>query len=165
VAKTRDVLTELLWIGTEPYWHTGRWDECMRLCRQVIEIDPHFVEVYVSLAWMLWSQDRDEEAIAVYQSAIRDNPDNWQVYHEFGLYYYSRRRYEKAVEQFQKASGLGAPRTHCHMLPNALEKAGRKEEALKEWRALLKRFPDDPLAKQRAARLEEELRKKASRPT
>jgi triphosphoribosyl-dephospho-CoA synthetase len=44
-----------------------------------------------------------------------------------------------------------------HMLPNALEKAGRPEEALQQWRAILERFPDDVLAKRRSETLEKEL--------
>jgi hypothetical protein len=43
------------------------------------------------------------------------------------------------------------------MLPNALERGGHKAEALAEWREILKRFPNDTIAKQHIARLEQEL--------
>ena len=46
---------------------------------------------------------------------------------------------------------------HQHMLPNALYRAGRKEEALAEWRAILARFPEDAVALRRVEALEKEL--------
>jgi tetratricopeptide (TPR) repeat protein len=157
VAETRDYLTDLLWLNTDPHWHNGRWDECIRLLRQIIEIDPQFVEAYTSAAFLLWNLDRDEEAIEFYEAGIAANPDSYEVYHEFGMYYQQRKKWEKAAEQFRKATERNAP-MHCqHMLPNALERMGQKREALAEWRAVLKRFPDDFIAKRRIERLEKEL--------
>jgi len=161
VADTREVLIDLLWVGTEPYWHSGRWEECARLCRQVIEVDGSFVEAYTSLGWLLWSHDQDQEAIKVYQQGIAANPESWQARHDFGMYYFGRRKYEEAAGQFRHSVALGAPIPEAHMLPLSLEKAGQKQEALKEWRALLKRFPDDSTAKRRAEALDKELQSSA----
>jgi len=161
VASTRDLLTDTLWLGTDPYWHSGRWDECVRICKQIIEVDPHFVEAYTAAAWMLWSQEKDAEAIALFNAGIKANPESWEVYHDFGTFYMARHKYDQAAEAFRRATARGAPRVHQHMLPNALERAGRDKEALAEWRALQKRFPDDPVAKFKIERLEARL--KASR--
>jgi len=157
VAETRDALTDLLWMDTEPYWHTGRWEECVRLCRQVVEVDPHFVEAQNSLAWLLWSQDLDDEAVKVYQENVEANPHSWQAHHEFGMYYMARQKYDQAAEQFRHSVALDAPVPHAHMLPAALERAGRKQEALQEWRSLAKRFPNDVVVKRGVERLEKEL--------
>lgn len=157
VASTRDFVTDLLWLNTDPYWHKGEWDECLRLARQVIELDPHFVEAYTGAAWMLWSMDRDEEAIALYQAGSAANPGDHQIPHEFGLYYVYREHWGKAVEQFRKSVALGAPMHRQHMLPNALYRAGRKQEALAEWRAILERFSEDAVARRRIEALEKEL--------
>ncbi len=146
VGETRDALTDLLWMGIEPYWHRGDMDACLRLLRQTVEVDPHFVEAGTSLAWMLWSYGRDAEAIAAYENCIAANPKSW-----------------KAAEQFRAARDLDAPIPHLHMLPSALEKAGLAEEALREWKDILRRFPDDEVAKRRAQRLEESLLKKRSK--
>ena len=43
------------------------------------------------------------------------------------------------------------------MLPTALYRAGRKEEALAEWRGILARFPEDARARQQIEALEKEL--------
>ncbi len=161
VAETRDTLTDLLWMGTEPYWHTGRWEECVRLGRQVVEVNPHLVDVQNSLAWLLWSNDLDDEAVKVYQENLEVNPDSWEARHDFGMYYMARQKYDQAAEQFRHSVALGAPVPHAHMLPAALEKAGRKQEALQEWRSLAKRFPDDPVVKRGVERLEKELREGA----
>jgi tetratricopeptide (TPR) repeat protein len=158
VAEARDLLTDTLWLGTEQYWHNGRWDDCIRICRQIIEVDPHFVEAYTSAAWLLWSREDDAEAIELYHACIQENPDSSEVYQDFGVYYFARHKYDEAAGMFRKAAERGASHMEQHMLPNALERAGRPEEALKEWQSLLKRFPDDPVAKRKIARLEEQLR-------
>ena len=157
VAEARDFLVDLLWMNTEQHWHSGRWEDCIRLCRQIIQLDRHFIEAYTGSAWMLWSMDRDDEAIEMYRAGVEANPDSHEIYHEFGMYYWHEHDWNEAAKQFRKSVELGAPVYFQHMLPNALERAGRKQEALEEWRALLKRFPDDPIAKRHIEDLEKQL--------
>ncbi len=157
VTETRDFVADLLWDHTEVRWHAGGWEEAIALCRRIVEIQPHFVEAYNGAAWMLWSMDRDEEAIEVYRAGIAANPDRHEIHHEFGMYYYHRQKWDLAAEQFRKSVELGAPAYFQHMLPNTLERAGRTKEALAEWRALWKRFPEDPIPKRHIEALEEQL--------
>lgn len=157
VAEARDFLVDLLWNGTEQYWHTGQWEEAIRLCRQIVQLDPTFVEAYNSAAWMLWSMDRDEEAIELYRAGVAANPDRYEIFHDFGMYYYHRHKWDEAAEQFRKSVEADAPMYHQHMLPNSLERGGRLKEALTEWRALLERFPNDPIPKRHIKALEEQL--------
>jgi len=110
VTESRDALTDMLWIGLDVYWHVGRWDDCMRLCKDITVIDPQFIEAYTSWAWMLWSADRDAEAIAVYEQALKDNPDSPDLYFEYGFYYRNRRKYGEAIPLLRKAAEKGASR-------------------------------------------------------
>jgi len=152
--EARDALADLLWMNTEDHWHNGRWNEAIRLCRQIVQIDPHFVEAFNGAAWMLWSMDRDEAAVELYEAGVAANSDRHEIYHDFGMYYFHEKDYEKAVEQFRKSVENGAPAYYQHMLPNCLERAGKAQEALEEWRALLKRFPNDPIAPRHIRTLE-----------
>lgn len=158
VAEVRDLLANMLWDQTEAYWHNGRWEETIAMCRRIVEVDPHFVEAYNGAAWMLWSMDRDEEAIELYRAGTAANPDRYEVYHDFGMYYYHRHKWEQAIEQFRKSVECGAPPYMQHMLPNTMERAGKKREAVEEWRALQERFPGDPIPKRHIDALEEELK-------
>ena len=157
VAESRDFIVDLLWLGTDQYFHAGEWDECIRVARQVIEIDPHYIDAYTGPAYLLWSSDRDEEAIEFFRAGIEANPERYEIYHEFGMYYWHRQMWDEAIAQSRKAAEREAPRAVQHMLPNALERAGRKQEALAEWRALLERFPGDPIARRHISALEQEL--------
>lgn len=157
VGEVRDAITEVLWIGLDTYWHEGDWDSCLRLTKEIIALDPHFVEAYTSAAWMLWSEDRDKEAVAMYREGLEANPDSAELYFDYGFYLRNRKQLEQAIEMFRRAVEKGAPKAKQRMLPNTLEEAGRKAEALAEWRKLLKRFPEDELAKVRIRQLEEEL--------
>ena len=159
VAEVRDAITDILWFGIDGYWHEGQWEDCLRLNQEIIALDPHFVEAYTSAAWVLWSSDRDKEAVAMYQQGIAANPDSFDLYFEMGFYYRNRKQLDKAVEMLRKAVELGIDRGKQHLLPNTLEEAGRKQEALAEWKKLLKRFPDDPVAKHKIERLGRELKK------
>jgi len=156
-AETADFLLDLLALSIDSHWHVGEWEDCIRLCRQSVEVDPHFVQGYTDGAWVLANLNRDGEAIAFYQQGIEANPDQSEIYQQFGLFYHRRHRYNEAVEQFRKAVEHNAPRAWQHMYPSTLELAGRKQEALDEWRALLRRFPGDDVAKMRIERLEKEL--------
>jgi tetratricopeptide (TPR) repeat protein len=153
VAESRDFLTDMLWMKTEDYWHVGRWDEAIRLCRQIVQVDPQFVEAYTGAAYLLYSMDKDEEAVELFRAGIAANPRNYDLPHEFGMYYYYRHKWDLAAEQFAKAVELGAPRVMQHMLPNALERGGRLEEALAQWQRILEQYPDDPIAKRRIEQL------------
>lgn len=157
VGESRDFVADLLWEHTEVYWHAGEWDEVIALCRRIIAVEPHFLEAYNGAAWMLWSMDRDEEAVELYRAGIAANPDRYEIHHEFGMYCRYRQKWDEAVEQFRKSVERGAPGYFQHTLPGTLERGGKKREALAEWRALLERFPDDPIAKRHIEDLESQL--------
>jgi tetratricopeptide (TPR) repeat protein len=161
VAESRDFLADMLWMKTEDYWHVGKWDEAIRLCRQIVQIDPNFVEAYTGAAYLLYSMDKDDEAIELFRAGMAANPRNYDLPHEFGMYYNYRHKWDLAAEQFEKAVALGAPRTMQHMLPNVLERAGRLEEALAQWQRILKQYPDDPIAKRRIEQLKTRIGKGA----
>ena len=157
--ETRDFLLDLIAGQIDTFWHAGNWAECVRLLRRDIELDPHDTNAYTDLGWVLANMNRDAEAVAVFRAGIEANPKSFDIYHHLGLLYQRRGKYSEAVEQFRLAAKNGAPRAWQHMLPGTLEKAGRKQEALDEWRELLKRFPNDPVAKQHIKQLEGELEK------
>ena len=159
VAEVRDAITEVLWIGIDGYWHEGDWEACLRLNKEIYALDPQFVEAYTSAAWLLWSDDRDKEAVEVYQEGIAANPDSADLYFDYGFFLRNRKKFDEAIAMFRKANEHNATKAQQHMLPNTLEEAGRKAEALKEWRKLLERFPEDAVARGKIARLEEELGK------
>ena len=157
LGEQRDYLTDILWVGIDGYWHVGDWPSCLGLCTDIIDIDPQFVEAYTNAAYLLWNNDRDEEAIAMYQRGLAANPDASELYFDFGFFYRDRKQYDAAIKQFRLAVERGATRAQHHLLANTLEEAGRKKEALAEWGAILQRYPDDQIAKRKLARLTHEL--------
>ncbi len=159
ITEERDYLTDILWIGIDGYWHEGDWNSSLRLCKEIVQIDPHFVEAYTNGAYLLWNQNRDKEAIAMYEQGIAANPESPDLYFDFGFFYRDRKNYDKAIRFFRQAVKYGAPATQQHMLAATLEEAGKKQEALEEWRNILKRFPDDGVAPRKIERLEKELAK------
>lgn len=159
VAETRDWVVDVLWEYTDTFWHVGNYEECIRLCRQCVELDPNFVEAYTSGAWLLSNLNRDVEAVEMYHEGMSNNPDSPDLWQQLGLLYHRRHKYAEAVEQFREAAKRGAPPAWQRMVPGTLERMGNLEEARQEWREFLKRFPDDPVGKRRLEALERELQK------
>lgn len=155
--ETRDFLIDLMAAKIDRLWHAGKHAECTHLSRQTVELDPHDTDAWTDLGWTLANLNRDAEAVEAYREGVAANPGNYDIHQHFGMFYERRKKYDLAVEQFRLAAQNGAPRVWQHMLPKTLERLGKKQEALDEWKALVERFPNDQHAKDEIKRLEKEL--------
>ncbi len=107
VAEEVNFFTDIIWVGMDVRWHAGEWDECVRLTREIVLLDPHHVEAWTSGAWVLWNMDRDEEAVAMYKQGLAANPGDPDLYFDFGFYYRYRKQYDKAIEMFRQVAKHG----------------------------------------------------------
>ncbi len=146
-------------VESDTYWHVGRYPQCVRCNETVTFLDPKYVEMYATSAWLLWSMGLDGRAVAVLRQGVdanRDDPDAW---FNFGFHYMLKHEYATAARALGKAVELGVSvlgyRQYCH----ALDKSGHPDLALKEWQGLLETYPDDPIAPRQIARLKEVLGK------
>jgi len=135
-----DDVMERLWSNVDLHWHKGEVYHIMNLQTMVIAARPHFVEAVSTLTWLLWSNDRDSEAVAVYDQALRKNPDSWALWDDYGQYWLIHRKdYKKASYYYEKAAAMpGAPNSTRHALAHAYEKSGRLDSALNIWQRLSK---------------------------
>jgi len=103
----------------------------------------------VDSAWLLWSMDRDDEAVALYDKGIAANPDTYELYYEKGFYFMTRRKDLKAAIPLLETA---VSKPDCdpivrHSLAHAYEKTGQLQKALDMWN----RAADDPKNPGRAA--------------
>ncbi len=131
---------------SDAHFHLGDYDAAIRCNEAVAFLDPENVEAWTNAAWLLWSMNRDDEAVMMYNRGIAANPDKPDVYFEFGMFRFARKRYELAVELFKRAAQRGARVQWQRMVGHSLERAGLYDEALEWWAGLLQRFPGDPIA-------------------
>lgn len=156
-AEFGDLLLELTnyLIGeTDWWWHAGHYEQILRGLETIVWLDPTWLEGLTNAGYLYWSLDRDVQALATYRRAVAMHPESWESHFELGFFYFNaQKRYLDAIPEFARARELGCPPVKARMHAHALEGAGRPEEALEVWRALLAEDPDDGVAQQNLQRL------------
>jgi tetratricopeptide (TPR) repeat protein len=144
-------------VESDTHWHVGKYPQCVRCNETVTFLDPEYVEMYATSAWLLWSMGLDGRAVSVLRQGVDANPDDPEAWFNFGFHYMLKHEYATAARALGKAVELGVSvlgyRQYCH----ALDKSGHPDLALKEWQGLLETYPDDPIAPLQIARLKEVL--------
>jgi tetratricopeptide (TPR) repeat protein len=155
VGRVLGDVTDLVWTHGDYYWHEGRYEDQVAICRLVRSLDPGYAEAYSSGAWLLENLGRDDEALALYREGARAVPNDWHPHHDLGYFYYQHKRYPEAIESLKKAVALGPPAYVWHMLAHSYDRSGDREQAIATWRRCLKLYPDDGAAQANLRRLEE----------
>lgn len=144
-----DQVISYLYVQTDRHWHKGEYVHLVQLNKMVIAAWPQFTAPYVDSAWLLWSMDRDDEAVALYDQGIAANPDTYEIYYEKGFYLINRRKdFASAIPLLQQAvSKKDCDPIVLHTLAHAYEKIGQLQKALETWN----RAADNPANQGRAA--------------
>ncbi|HXG23253.1 MAG TPA: tetratricopeptide repeat protein [Chthonomonadales bacterium] len=134
-----------LWQLSDAHWHKGEYLHVVNLSRMIVAAQPYDLDTYANAGYLLWSLNRDDEALAWYKQGIRDNPNTAYLYDEVGIFYVTHRRdHAGALPYLEKAASLKdcPPRT-LHTLAHAYEKTGKLDKALATWQRAVK-HPDNP---------------------
>jgi len=146
VIGLREVVAGMLWIRANDFFHTGDYEPIIPLTRMITWLDPHQLTVYSVGAWHLAYNfvDIAERAdrrylipgMAFLEEGIRNNPTFWDLYFEMGFTMYFNKviDYNQAAVWLRKAQERGAPGRVQRTLAHALDKAGRVEECIAQWR-------------------------------
>lgn len=140
-------------VQIDRWWHDGQHEHLINMTYFLIAVDPHHIEAYENAGWLLWSSNRDEEAVALYERGIRNNPDAYDMYYELGQYYYLRKRdYAKAREYLERAVQYPCQWFVWNTLGHVYARLGERQKAIETWQELLRRFPMMPLNQMEAVR-------------
>ena len=105
----------------------------------------------IELGTAAYDAQKFEEALTHYDAALKDKPSEPRVQYDRGLALYKLGRNDEAKAAFQAALDLDrtgdlAGKTHYN-LGNVAAAAGDKQQAVKEYRAALRKNPEDALAR------------------
>ena len=132
-----------LYVEADEHFHKGEWNHSVNLFRIVEQGDPHNVETYSNAAFLLWSSDRNEQAVDQLKLGIAANPNISYMYDEMGTHYWIRLKDPKsAVPFYEKAIEYPCGWTTYHNLAHCYEKLGEWDKAVTAWRQATK-FGDD----------------------
>lgn len=144
---------------TDAHYHEGEYRYIVNIAHVVVQGDPHNLEAYANTAWLLWSSDRNPEAIAFLEQGLAANPDNFYIYDELGAHYLAHMHDPvRALPYYQKAVTFKCPYSTWHGLALCYERTQQWDKALKAWESASV-FPDDLLAPARIQRLRARLAK------
>lgn len=134
-----------LYVVSDRHWHKGEYSHLVNVNRMVIAGRPTFIEPYVNAGWLLWSMDRDAEAVALYDAGIAANPNSYALYNEKGFYLITRKKdWKNGLPLLEKAASLpDCAKIVMHTLAHAYERNGQLNKALEAWNKAAA-DPDNP---------------------
>ncbi len=105
----------------------------------------------IELGTQAWEAQKFEEALTHYDAALKDKPSDPRVQYNRGLALHKLGRNDEAKSAFQSALDLDragelASKLHYN-LGNVAAATGDKQQAVKEYRAALRKNPEDELAR------------------
>lgn len=109
----RTVAANLLWIKADKYHHEfighgGNWNEnkdLLPLIKLITELDPHFIEAYLTGSWMLATGlEKHDAAVRYLREGISNNPKSFELYEGLATLYARRLSDpQKSLQCFEKA--------------------------------------------------------------
>jgi tetratricopeptide (TPR) repeat protein len=176
-AEVSRSLADLLWAKVDDYWHPGRYDDVIAICYRMVDLDPTFVDAYLSAAWLIWSKKTPQayrEAAALYDRGISANPDSWEIPYECGAFFYLwHMRWAKkmtpehaakaavpylrrAAQSVDKGNASKEDRVKVwRAFGHALRTAGQRDAAIRVFERVLEINPTDPIAEKELKKLQQ----------
>jgi protein O-GlcNAc transferase len=126
----------------QQHFHTGRFTEAERICRQILDQSPQNVDALNFLAVIAGQTNRHELAIALLRQCLAINPRS-SIYHDnLGTALRSLGRFDEAIASGRQALALdpNEPITHEN-LANALQDKGLITESVASYQRALELAP------------------------
>ncbi len=145
--------------GVDRHWHHGEYNRIVGLCKIVAAADPGHVNAFSDAGWLLWSMNKDSEAVKLYEDGLKVNPKSYYMYHELGHYYANRKKDWKKALPYLEGAAKCSDNTFfsMHLLAHAYEKTGQAPKALAVWKKAAA-DPKNGAARHNLTRLEAKLR-------
>ena len=140
-------------------WHKGDYPECVRINEQIIALDPTWVDMYSTTAWLQWSMGQYLVALHTLHQGIAANPDSWEARFNMGFHRLNLKEYDRAVKYLGQAVAMGGDKQARKSYAYALEGNKQPADALAAWRGLHHDFPADPIVKSHWERAEAAARR------
>jgi tetratricopeptide (TPR) repeat protein len=160
----RDLIQYRLVQLSDHYWHEGHHYKTMALLFVLIEYDPHDVESYASLGWLLDSYGHTARGFQVYERGIRANPNRYDLYFEAGFWYFRKGEYNRARAYLEKAVSFpNVPIFVWKTLAHTCEKMGDLKRSLEAWQKAKEIDPTDGAVDLNMTRVRRKLEQESER--
>jgi tetratricopeptide (TPR) repeat protein len=127
-------------VVTDMHFHKGDYNHIINISRMTVAANPDDMDMYGDAGWLLWSMNRDAEAVALYEQGIKANPNSYYMLDELGQYYAMRKKdWPHAIHYLELAAQKpDSTEISLHILAHAYEKNKQLDKALATWARVLK---------------------------
>lgn len=130
--------------------------QTVEIYRQVLELEPDWIEAHINLGVALYQLGRVEEARKEFAAAVELDPLSGISRYNLGCVLEEQGRIDEAIEHLCRAARAMPAHADVHFnLALAYEKRGDRELARREWLAYLRYAPKGLWADQARAHLKE----------
>ncbi len=134
-------------------WHTGKYEKIFPLFHLVSRLDPEDKENWATGGWFLInciapskpspeSRKIKLKGLDFLKEGLSFNRDDYRLYWEIAWVYYLWGDLETALKYLDDAIKYEHPSYVENTRAHALEKLGRIDEAIKQWKEIRKKFPE-----------------------
>jgi tetratricopeptide (TPR) repeat protein len=129
-------------------------DRALKYCRKTLALSPDHADTWELIAYCQDMKGGQAEALRSFDIATRLDPHLASAYFESGLLMVRLGKYRDAVARFRETAAIEPENLIAARFPILCFAAlGEKEKAIKECRLVLRRFPDDEVARRWARKL------------
>lgn len=153
IANHTNPIVNIINMRIDWLWHTGKYEKIFPLFLLVSRIDPEDEENWATGGWFLINciapMKKGNEmmktklrGIDFLKEGLSYNPNTYRLYWEIAWVYYLWGDYEESLKYLDNAIKYEHPSYVENTRAHTLEKLGRIDEAIKQWKEIKRKFPE-----------------------
>ena len=140
---------EDLYEQADEHFHHGEYNHSINIDRFIVEGDPKNLDCFSNGAYLLWSIDRNDEALALLKQGAELNPSSYYMSDELGRHLLLQNKNPTAALPYlQKAVKFECPFFTWNSLATCYEKLNQWDKAVETWTKAAK-YVNNPVASRR----------------
>lgn len=134
-------------------WHTGKYEKIFPLFYLISRLDPQDEENWATGGWFLINciapakdsnekKETKQKGIEFLKEGLSHNPDSYRLYWEIAWIYFIWGNLEESLSYLDEAIKYEHPSYVENTRAHVLEKLGRIDDAIKQWKEVKNKFPE-----------------------
>ncbi|HOQ82028.1 MAG TPA: hypothetical protein PLL89_03095 [bacterium] len=160
ITDQMDPVINIINLPIDKLWHQGRYEEIFPLFYLITRLDPYDEEAWSTGGWFLINciapakpisekKKWQIKGIEFLKEGLKYNDNTYRLYWELAWIYYQWGELETAIEYLDNAINFEHPAYVENTRAHVLEKLGRINDAIIQWKQIKEKFPEMRLVAER----------------
>ncbi len=148
-----DPVINIINLRIDQLWHAGKYEEIFPLFYLITRLDPYDEEAWATGGWFLINclapmkppsemKNWKMKGVEFLKEGLKYNDDTYKLYWELAWIYYQWGDLEIAIRYLDKAVNYEHPHYVENTRAHVLEKLGRIDDAIIQWKQIKEKFPE-----------------------